>query len=354
MKQIILFLLAVISLSANSQSLRDTTMQSIFKQIIMEEVEPVEFYVSFASVVIIETNSGIVRSNINLTRTGLGWMEDDDYKHYVAAGNTRAVLYLALLESGALPSETFYTPGIFSDPSTGYTIRDWNWKRGGLGNIPLKMAMDRSDVSIIEACDQQFCHQMGDLAFYLNKTGIDLGDKGPEETYDEFYHANERTVWDPAAILGYRDKITPLQMTMWMQGIANDGKLLQPRFDEKDTIEVIYEQMAQKKNIDSLQMALREAVLYGLSRKVNSDYVPVFGTTNVSIENAQNDRCGMFSGYMPGYTISVNLVMSGPTIRLITTKIARRIVDWVALNRLNIPNKSKTVYKERPLPRGVD
>lgn len=354
MKKVVTMFLVAIGLTVQAQSLRDTTMQNMSKSIVMEVIEPIELDVSFASVVIMETNSGIVKSIVNLKRTGWGWIEDDDVKHYLAAGNRRAALFLALLESGASPNEMFYTSGIYTDPSTGYTIRDWHWSWGGLGNIPLSIAMDRSDVSIIEACDQHFFHSVGDYAFYMSKTGIDLGNKVPEDTYEYYSHAYERTVWDPATILGYRDRITPLEMTMWMQGVANDGKMMQPRFYETDSVKIIYEQMAKKENIDSLQMALREAVQYGMSKKVSSEYVPVYGTTNVSIENGEKDRCSMFSGYIPEYTITVNLVMSGSLIRIAPLRIAKKIVDWIALNRLGIKEKPKTNHKKRPLPKGVD
>lgn len=91
-----------------------------------------------------------------------------------------------------------------------------------------------------------------------------------------------------------------------------------------------------------------------MSKKVSSEYVPVYGTTNVSIENGEKDRCSMFSGYIPEYTITVNLVMSGSLIRIAPLRIAKKVVDWIALNRLGIKEKPKTNHKKRPLPKGVD
>ena len=156
MKQIITFILVIVGLTIQAQSLRDTTMQNMSKKIIMEVVDPIELEVSFASVVVMETESGIVRSNINLTRTGWGWEEDDDYKHYVAAGNTRAALFLALLESGASPSDYYYTSGVYTDELAGCIIKDSNWSRGGWGNLSLDRGMHRSDIVIIEACQSHF------------------------------------------------------------------------------------------------------------------------------------------------------------------------------------------------------
>lgn len=353
MKQIVTILFILIGISSHAQSLRDSVLQNVTKQIIMDVINPIELEVSFASVVIMETQTGNVKSIINLKRTGWGWDEDDDEKHFIAAGNTRAALYLALLESGASPSETFYTSGVMTDVKAGCIIKDWNWERGGY-NIYLSKAMDQSDIAIIEACEQHFCRSMGTLAFYLSKTGIDLGDKGPEKTYEEFLNTYEHTAWNPMGILGYRDKITPLQMTMWMQGIANDGKMIMPRFNESDSIVTIYEQMAQKKNIDSLKSALREAVLYGWSKKADSEYVPVYGTTNVSIEDGEGQHCSMFSGFIPNYTITVNIVMSGAKVRRTPIAIAKGIIDWIVQNKLNMQKEAPTPKKNRPLPRGVD
>lgn len=354
MKQILTFILVLMGLTIQAQSLRDTIMQNMSKKIIMEVVEPIELEVSFASVVVMETESGIVRSNINLTRTGWGWEEDNDYKHYVAAGNTRAALFLALLESGASPSDYYYTSGVYTDELAGCIIKDSNWSRGGWGNLSLDRGMHRSDIVIIEACQSHFARSMGTLAYYLSKTGIDLGDKGLESTYEDFCHAYERTPWDPMGILGYRDKITPLQITMWMQGIANNGRMIMPRFNESDSTKTIYEQMAQGCNIDSLKKTMRDEVKYGLLKKAESEYVPVSGITNVSQENGLGDRCAMFSGFIPGYTITVNIVMSGPRTRRTPISIAKGVIDWIAQHRLHWGGESKSEKKERPLPRGVD
>ena len=112
--------------------------------------------------------------------------------------------------------------------------------------------------------------------------------------------------------------------------------------------------MAQTCNIDSLKSAMRDEVKYGLLKKAESEYVPVSGITNVSQENGLGDRCAMFSGFIPGYTITVNIVMSGPRTRRAPISIAKGVIDWIAQYRLQLGGKSKPEKKERPLPRGVD
>ena len=341
MRNIVTLIIVLMAMNIHAQSLQDATLHNVSKNIIMEVVKPIETDVSFASVVVMETESGIVRSNINLTRTSQGWEQDDDYKHYVAAGNSRAVLFLALLECGASTGESYHTSGVFTDKQAGCTIKDYNRPINGWGDIRLDRAMNCSDIVILKACEAHFARSMGALAYYLGKTGIDLGDKEDERTYGEFCNDYENTPWDPIGILGYRDRITPLQMTIWMQGIANDGRMMMPRFYESDSTKTIYEQMALRCNIDSLKNAMRAEVECGTLRNVASEHVAVSGITNVSQENNIGYRCTMFCGFIPGYTISVNIVMKGSQTQSAHVSIARGIIDWIAQHRLNLRDDKK-------------
>ena len=345
----------VLSSKANqTPSFRDPALQAVVKKTIMDIVEPIELNVSFVSVVVMETESGIVRSNLNLTRTDWGWKTDEDCNHYLEAGNRRAALYLALLESGASPNESFFTSGSFIDEKAGCIIKDMNWSRGGWGHITIDRAMNRSDVAIIEACETHFARSVGTLAYYLGKTGIDLGNSSPEKSHGDFCNTYERTAWDPVEILGYRDKITPMDMTMWMQGIANGGKWLEPRFCESDPQNTILAQTADKRNIDLLKTAMRDEVTDGLLKTVNSTRVPVYGITNITPEKRLATRCAMFSGFIPGYTITFNMIHGAHVSRRLTMLIAKGIIDWIAEHRVNLATEYTVIKKVRPLPSGVD
>ncbi|MBR5654228.1 MAG: hypothetical protein IKX22_09135 [Prevotella sp.] len=349
MKNLLLFLLVLVwcgIVNAQSPMLTDKVMdmESMCQKTVMQAILPVEAEVAFTSVIIIETETGKVLANLNLSRSGDEWVEDDD--HEVAANHTRLALYLALLESGATPSDRFYSSGLYADES-GVFVKDRSRSHGGYGNIRLAEAVTRSDVSLIEACAQQFDLSMGKYAYYFSLTGFRLSKIPKEKKYEDFLTEYEGTAWNPAVVLGYQSKVTPLEMARWIEGVANHGVV-------KSDSEVLCSINCGSQHIDSLQFVLRDNVLYGTAKKVSSNEIPVSGACLISPENGQGYLTATFLGYTPTYTIVVNVEGNLPVIRSIPVDVARKVVNWIAKHRLGMNNQTNMYEHKRKLPRGVD
>jgi penicillin-binding protein 2 len=164
---------------------------------------------------------------------------------YPAGSVFKIITAIAGLESGMITSDTtFNCTGAFH-----YGNRDFRcWKEGGHGAISLHRA-------IVESCDVYF-YQVGlkvgvDLiAHYANEfglgkvIGISLPHEKPGTVPSSSWKKKRFGVpWYSGETLsfsvgqGYLNA-TPLQLLMLISGVANDGKLYQPRVVEK--VEDIY------------------------------------------------------------------------------------------------------------------
>ena len=328
--------LVMASLAAHGQSLVDHAMQEAARQAIMEMVNSGDDTgFSAVSVAVMDNGNGNVLTllDLKMTTDGLQEVADNDYRPYYHDGNTMAIMYLLLLESGVSPDEMHYTPCVYRD-SASRRIRILDHQVGDPCYMSLKVAMDRSDVVMVKALEKRFGKSMREFAYYLNMTGSWLGDTDQDWTIDDF-SGQENDDWQAADAFAPGEQSTTLQMAAWMQAVANDGKMMTPRLDASDKQDVYMTMKAQESNIGLLKEALRDAVLVGCAKSANSPMVPVSGMVNVTVDMTTRERCAMFNGFIPGYTVTVNLVMRSGDANDAPAAIARNIIEWIANNRIN-------------------
>lgn len=101
-------------------------------------------------------------------------------------------------------------------------------------------------------------------------------------------------------------------MVSFFNAIANGGKMVSPKLQEGSAI-VADSMIAKKKNIESMQKALRFFVTNGLGKKAESKMVNVAGISG-SIHTEDGiyaDFCGYFPIEKPKYTVFVSYKRSG-------------------------------------------
>ena len=338
-KFFIVFVLVNSILTAHSQSLTDSALVQYCKKVFYETVLPYEAEMHGGSVIISETQTGIIKALINFHRHGIdGWSENTDFNCFIPALNSPLALFLALLDAGADPKEQFYTTGVLLDERAGVMIRDWNWRYGGVGNITLSQACQRSRVALVEACEKYFFRSMAELAYHLSHTGVFLGDEDESLTdYQSFCYRYEDTPWQPLALLGDNDRLKIIQIHMFTSGLAN-GKLLMPRMEESDSSVVIYDPMANPEHIEIVRNSMLENVEYGLSQKAKASVedVQVWGFSNVSEPNGSYEQSSLFTGFIEKYTITVTVDMfDNSLIRIVPQKIASSIIGFLTNRKID-------------------
>lgn len=121
----------------------------------------------------------------------------------------------------------------------------------------------------------------------------------------------------PSIAYGYNLQMTPLQILTFYNAIANDGKMIKPRFVEeirawnkdikKYETEVIEEQIASIETIDKIQEILKNIVKRGTGSSLYSENFSMAGKTGTArteyanAEEWNKDRkyVSSFAGYFP-------------------------------------------------------
>ena len=228
---------------------------------------------------VVETKTGRIKAHVERERKGTEISSCIDSYEGEQATLYGAATYLALLSTGKVSPdyivETGY--GIYKD------VKDHNWRRGGYGDISMEFALThRSQVGFTKALEYAF----GDnIAEYYEKINL--------------YHNGQ-----PNSLMG---------CLTFFNAVANGGRMVK-LVTEGNDIEVIHEQIADKKYILALQNGLRNCVTDGIFKKAGSELTDIAAcgrTYNISDMTRRLELCGYFPAHNPEYTILVVLEKNG-------------------------------------------
>ena len=339
MKTLVTLFFLLLGFGVEAQTLVDSKLEQFARQALVDGIKDYGDDVNQAGVVIMEVNTGNVVANVSIGQFR-GKVKDipDGNSEAVPPGISRAVLYLSMIDILG-PNFVIETGnGLYIDSISGCSITDISYKHGGFGTLTLKKAFDLSDVGIIKAAEIAFNRNMGRYGAALKKTGILF--ENFDDDNDSFQEDDSWDYWPSCEIIGYRRSPFSLyQQTAWINMVANQGKLMM-RFNENDPTAPICE-VKNKAGIDSLASAMFETVEYGTGRNMKSKYIRVAGLVNVSPTDEINCR-GCFAAAFfpydnPKYTIGLFVNKHDrPAGRIIASKIAGRIIDFMIRHYLNL------------------
>ena len=301
----------------------DVNIQDIAHHALLEQLET--YKADHGSVVVMETKTGAIRAISNLGRNKEGrYYERLNYAigESHEPGSTFKLMALAVaLEDKKIDTTTIVDTkkGILS--FYGKKVRDS--KKGGYGKISVAEAFEvSSNTGIVSAIDQAYKDnpsQFVDGLYEMNLNDslqLPLVGEGKAIIPDPRIKNNR---WSGIALqwmaYGYGVSFTPLQTLTFYNAIANDGKMVKPRFidriknidktiDVYDT-EVINPQICSKETIKKLQKLLQNVVDkdhgtgHGLYTK-NFSMAGKTGTCQKDYKNKEQlNYISTFSGYFP-------------------------------------------------------
>ena len=230
-------------------------------------------------------------------------------------------------------------------------IKDFNWRRGGYGEVTLDRALEVSSNigisktiwSLFKGHEQDYFNKLDSMSF-----GQPSSIEGIDGLRASIYNSPKDSDWVNKDILwsaiGYNRKIAPIQMLTFYNAIANNGKMVKPTLIPGNT-EVINEQIAKSENVTSMQQTLEHVVSQGVGRNAGSDRIKVAGKTGTSQVNEyyEGDNtvseyhlafCGYFPADKPKYSMIVSLNKLGlPASSVIMAGNAfSNIVEWMIDN----------------------
>jgi len=325
----------------------DVNMQDLCERAVIDELKEIGGARGVA--ILMEVATGDVKAIVNIDHC-----EDGQYREmYNHAVNFRCepgsvfkvASFLVALDDGVIDTTNIIHTGCGIMEMHKRLMKDHNWRKGGYGDINVARALEvSSNIGVSYLIDKHYRNRPEDFVNGLRRVGIgqdlDLDITGYQPPLIRTPQRNKRgqfTNWSltdlPWMSIGYVTQIAPINTLAFYNAIANDGKLVRPRFvkrivKEGETIkefepEVVKERIAKPATIKTMQTILEHVVSQGLGRKAGSKMFRVAGKTGTAqmskgragYKSGTVDYWLSFAGYFPAnkpkYSCIVCLKKSG-------------------------------------------
>lgn len=278
----------------------DVDMQDIAEKALVDQLTNLEAEAGVA--IVMEVKTGEVKANVNMTRAGDGKyyeMRNLAVSNLMEPGSTfKTASIMVAMEDG------YITPDYEVDTEQGIVnmhgskMRDWNWYKGGYGVIDVTKILEvSSNIGVSKIIDKFYGDNPQKFIDGLKRMSIDTplelgfaGEASPRILGPKDRYFAKTTL--PWMSIGYETQIPPIYILNFYNAIANNGKMVKPKFvkaitKDGNTIkdfptEVINEQICSDKTLEQIQMILKSVVANGLAKPAGSKLFSVSGKTGTA------------------------------------------------------------------------
>jgi cell division protein FtsI (penicillin-binding protein 3) len=369
----------------------DVGMQDICESALRQKLQ--ELDATMGVVVLMEVKTGDVKAIVNLQRY-------DDGNYYEARNYALA----SLME----PGSTFKTASIMVGIDDGYIkatdwvetgngvcnmygalMKDHNWAtRGGYGTIDVPhVLMFSSNIGVSKLIDKYYHDQPEKFVSGLRRIGIGaplgLPFDGAADPRIRMPHKDRRggykqsDNWSATALpwmsIGYETQIPPISTVAFYNAIANNGKMVRPRFVkgiekngelvEEFPVEVIKNSICKRSTLKDIQTILQRVVCdkEGLGKKAGNPYFHVSGKTGTAqvsngsgYKGGKNEHLVSFCGYYPSEDPKYSCIVAirhsyyvasgGGQAGVVFSKIAQRVYSKNVTTNLKLAQDSTAIF----------
>lgn len=335
--------------------------------------------VNFGVAIVMDVKTGDVKAISSLSRVGDGSFQEISNKavsNLMEPGSVfKPMSFLVAFNDGFLHLNDQVDTGYGIIEMHGRKMKDHNWRNGGYGRLTARMCIaNSSNVGVSKFIDRFYGNNPDKFVDGIYAAGVGEDLRIPIPGYAKPRIRRPRDLGDrwaktdlPWMSIGYVTQIPPISTLTFYNGIANDGKMMRPRFikailrngeviEEKPPI-VVREQMAKPEAIKDLQACLRAVVTDGVGRKINSKLFHISGKTGTAQVWTAHGRSAeylvSFAGYFPSEAPRYSCIVCiekagsaggaldcGPVFKRIaeTVMAQDRLTDYtVARDSVNIP-----------------
>jgi len=346
----------------------DVNIQDVAQQAL--ESQLIEHQADHGCVALMEVSTGDVKAIANLKRNKNGSYYES-YNYIVGEstepGSTfKLASLMTAFEDGYLDLDDMVDTENGTTKFYDLTMRDSHI--GGYGKISIKKAfIVSSNVGISKAINRIYSanpQKFVDRLYKMNlhkKLGIEIAGEGApliKSTDDELWSG----VSIPMMSIGYEVQMTPLQILTFYNAIANDGKMVKPRFVKeirqsgkmvrKIESEIIENSICSQKTIKMVKEMLEGVVIEGTAKNLHNTRYKIAGKTGTAqIANSkygykydskvshQASFVGYFPADNPKYTCIV--VVNAPSKNvyygnLVAGPIFKEVADKVYASSIQI------------------
>jgi cell division protein FtsI (penicillin-binding protein 3) len=296
-----------------------------------------------------EVKTGDIKAIVNMQRAADGEyyeMVNNAISYRCEPGSVfKVASFLVALDDGVVDTSFTIPTGCGVMEMHGRTMKDHNWRKSGYGTINVARALEvSSNIGVSYVIDKFYGSNPTKYVQGLYRVGIHedlklpiLGYHPPYIRMPDTKTTNRAKYWSKTTLpwmsIGYETQIAPINTVAFYNAIANDGKMMQPRFVKQlmkngEVIKefepvVLKERIARPQAIKTMQTILEHVVSQGLGRKAGSRSFKVAGKTGTAQVADQHGSyhsgitrywlsfCGYFPADNPRYTCIVCIKKSG-------------------------------------------
>ncbi|MCI7310452.1 MAG: transpeptidase family protein [Prevotella sp.] len=327
----------------------DVNMQDLAERAVINELVKINGNVGVA--IVMEVSTGDIKAIVNMEKCFDG--EYREVKNHAVSdllepGSVfKVASLLVALDDGVADTAQMVATGTGQWQMYGRTMRDHNWVKGGYRTISLARALEvSSNIGISRVIDDNYHKEPEKFIRGIYRTGLAadfriplVGSTSARIRMPQKARNGQWKNWSNTALpwmsIGYETQIPPISTLAFFNAIANDGRMMRPRFVSKvvkngETImefppEVMkgHEQIAKLKTIKTMQTLLEHVVSQGTGKWAGSPSFKVAGKTGTAqmSKGSAGYKSGMidyllsFAGYFPAdaprYSCIVCLQKSG-------------------------------------------
>ncbi|PSG91563.1 penicillin-binding protein [Aurantibacter aestuarii] len=300
----------------------DVNIQDIAHHALLEQLEYYE--AEHGCVVVMDVKTGEIKAIANLGRTSTNtYYEKLNYavgESHEPGSSFKLMALMVALEDKKIDTSTIVDTGRGKKHFYGRYITDS--KTGGYGKISAARALEvSSNIGLATLIDdayadnpQQFIDKL--KSWHLNeRLGVAIKGEGKPDIPQPGDKKWSRNAL-PSIAYGYNLRLTPLQTLAFYNAIANNGKMVKPRFikevkEHSKSIEkfdemILVDQIASKETLDKIHEILKNTVERGTGSSLYSKYFSMAGKTGTTRVEYWKDGweenpkyISSFTGYFP-------------------------------------------------------
>ncbi len=310
----------------------DVGMQDLAERALIDELKLINGNVGVA--IVMEVQTGDVKAIVNMTKCDDGEyreVKNDAVSDLLEPGSVfKTASIMVALDDGVVDT-TFHvdTYGGIMDMH-GAKMRDHNWHRGGYGMLSLPQTLEySSNIGVSRIIDEHYGKNPEKFVQGIYRLGL------AEDLHIPLVGASPARIrmpkmdktgkhwanWSKTALawmsIGYETQVPPISTLTFYNAIANNGKMMRPRFVKQVVKngevlmefppEVIKPQICKEKTLREIQTILYHVVSQGLGKKAGSPSFKVAGKTGTAqiskgaggYKTGQMNYLLSFAGYFP-------------------------------------------------------
>ncbi len=305
----------------------DVDIQDLAERALLEEMKLPEVNAEMGVAIVMEVQTGDVKAIVNMARVGDGQYAEainSAISYRCEPGSVfKVASFLVALDDGVVDTSYVIHTGSGVMQMHGRDMKDHNWRRGGYQDINVARALEvSSNIGVSHVIDQFYGKNPKKYVEGLYRVGIHedlqlpiVGYLPPRIRMPNTKTTNKAEYWSKTTLpwmsIGYETQIAPINTLTFYNAIANDGKMVKPRFVKRlqkngETIheypvEVLKEHIARPEAVHTMQTILRHVVSQGLGKKAGSKSFQVAGKTGTA--QVSQGKGGYKSGTV-GYWLS--------------------------------------------------